>query len=304
MTEVHILMGIRNGAAYLPEQLDSLARQTHNAWRLTCSDDGSTDGSQGLVRSFAATVCQRVEVIPGPRQGFAENFLSLVRNLPDETGPIAFADQDDLWLAEKLERALSALPSDVPALYGAATFIWTPNLNRQEPTAPMRRPPCFANALVENYATGNTMVLNAHAARVLRDASRRVGPVYAHDWWAYALLSGIGARLIYDPRPCLLYRQHQSNEIGAGETFWKRQRRNLAVGQGLYRKKVGQNLAALGVLSDSLTAENRSTLARFAAARDRTNPISRAFAIWQSGVFRQSYGDMAGFLGAGLLGKV
>lgn len=304
MTEVHILMGIRNGAAFLPEQLDSLARQTHQAWRLTCSDDGSTDGSQGLVRSFAATVRQKVEVIPGPQQGFAENFLSLVRNLPDETGPIAFADQDDVWLPEKLERALAALPSDVPALYGTATYIWTPNLNRKEPTAPMRRPPCFANALVENYATGNTMVLNARAARVLRDASRRVGPVYAHDWWAYALLSGIGARLIYDPRPCLLYRQHQSNEIGAGETFWKRQRRNLAVGQGLYRKKVGQNLAALGVLSDGLTAENRSVLARFAAARDRTNPIGRAFAIWQSGVFRQSYGDMAGFLAAGFLGKV
>lgn len=304
MTPIHILMGIRNGAAFLPDQLQSLARQSHRDWRLTCSDDGSTDGSPDMVRDFARTTDQRVDVVPGPQQGFAENFLSMIRALPDDTGPVAFADQDDIWLADKLDRALSSLPADTPALYGAATYIWTPAQNRQQPTAPMRRPPCFANALVENYATGNTMVLNAPAALLLRDASRQVGPLYAHDWWAYAFLSGIGARLIHDPRPCLMYRQHPSNEIGAGETFLKRQRRNLAVGQGLYRKKVGQNLAALGALSHHLTAPNKAILARFTAARAATNPLARTFGIWQSGVFRQTYGDMAGFLAAGFLGKV
>ncbi len=304
MTQIHILMGIRNGAAFLGEQLDSLASQTHRDWRLTCSDDGSTDGSPDLVRGFAETTEQRVEVIKGPQQGFSENFLSMVRALPDDTGPVAFADQDDIWLSEKLERALASLPVDGPALYGAATYIWTPDLNREKPTAPLRRPPCFANALVENYATGNTMVLNAPAALLLRDVSRKVGPLYAHDWWAYAYLSGIGARLVYDPRPCLKYRQHLSNEIGAGETFLKRQRRNLAVGQGLYRKKVGQNLVALAAMEDDLTLGNRSILASFAAARDSVNPLRRLFGIWQSGVFRQSYSDMAGFLAAGALGKV
>lgn len=304
MSQIHILMGIRNGAAFLGEQLGSLAQQTHRDWKLTCSDDGSTDGSADLVRGFGEKAGQRVEVIQGPQRGFSENFLSMVRALPDDTGPVAFADQDDIWLPEKLERALAGLPADVPALYGAATYIWTPDLNRQQPTAPLRRPPCFANALVENYATGNTMVLNAPAALLLRDVSRKVGPLYAHDWWAYAYLSGIGARLVYDRRPCLMYRQHRSNEIGAGETFLKRQRRNLAVGQGLYRKKVGQNLAALAALEDDLTPDNRAILGRFAAARDQTNPLRRLFGIWQSGVFRQSYGDMAGFLAAGALGKV
>lgn len=304
MTQIHILMGIRNGAAFLPAQLDSLARQSRRDWRLTCSDDGSTDGSPDLIHDFAKTVEQRVELRSGPQQGFSENFLSLVRNLPDDTGPIAFADQDDIWLPAKLDRALASLPDDRPALYGAATYIWTPSLNRQQPTAALRRPPCFANALVENFATGNTMVLNAKAARLLRDASRQAGPLYAHDWWAYAFLSGIGARLIYDPAPCLMYRQHPQNEIGAGETFLKRQRRNLAVGQGLYRKKVGQNLAALHALEHHLTLANRTVLAAFAAARDATNPVTRTCAIWRSGVFRQSYGDMAGFLAAGFLGKV
>lgn len=304
MTPVHILMGIRNGAAFLPEQLQSLAAQTCPDWRLTCSDDGSTDGSPALVQAFAATVRQPVTIRPGPQKGFAENFLSLVRDLPDDTGPVAFADQDDIWLPEKLARALSSLPDDAPALYGAATVIWTPHLNLQRPTAPLRHPPCFANALVENFATGNTMVLNPQAALLLRDASRRLGPVYAHDWWAYAFLSGIGARMVYDPQPCLLYRQHQANEIGAGETFLKRQRRNLAVGQGLYRKKVGQNLAALQSLGGQLTPENSATLAAFSAARAAPNPLARSFRLWRSGVFRQSRRDMAGLLAAALLGKV
>lgn len=304
MTKVHILMGVYNGEAYLPAQLDSIAAQDHVDWRLTCSDDGSSDESRAVIAEFTRSVSQQVVIRDGPRKGFSENFLSMLRELPDDTGHVAFADQDDIWLPGKLTRALERLPSDRPALYGAATLVWTPATGAIRPTPPVRRPPCFANALIENVATGNTMVLNPPAARFLRDASQRIGAVYSHDWWTYALMTGAGHAVIYDDNPCMRYRQHAANEIGAGETFLKRQRRNWSVGRGLYRRKVGQNVDALSAISDLLTSENRAMLATFAEARDRSGPLARVVGLWRSGVFRQSRRDMVGFLGAGLSGLV
>ena len=50
---IEILMATYNGAPYIREQLDSILAQTDCRWRLTVSDDGSTDGSSDLCDSFA-----------------------------------------------------------------------------------------------------------------------------------------------------------------------------------------------------------------------------------------------------------
>lgn len=305
--EVHVLMGTFNGASFLEAQLESLSRQTHRNWRLTCSDDGSTDSTLDTLSRFAARSDRPVMIAKGPRQGFSRNFLSLVLGLAEPAGLIAFADQDDIWLPEKLERAvkqIGAFDARQPVIYGSATWIWDSETDHRQSTPALRRPPTFANALIENFATGNTMVLNSAAVTLLREATHRIGSVYAHDWWSYALLSGSGAHVIFDDAPTVLYRQHRQNEIGAGESFWKRQRRNLAVADGRYRTKVGQNVSALSAVVDMLTPENARLLAAFAAARDARRPISRLRRMLDSGVYRQSRRDMVGFWGATLLGKV
>ncbi len=304
---VRILMGTYNGAAFLPEQLASLTAQTHKDWQLLCSDDGSTDGSQDLIRSYSANKTQKISVVDGPKRGFSENFLSMVRALPDDCGSIAFCDQDDIWFPDKLARAINALrpvPADKPALYGAASWIWNKDKETHKASLKIRHAPTFRNALIENFATGNTMVLNQPAALLLRDVARKVGPVFAHDWLAYAVISGAGGRIIYDDAPALLYRQHPSNEIGAGETFLKRQLRNLSVADGRYKTKVGQTVEALRVVEAILTPTNRKTLYRFMQARNTGNAVKRTWRIARSGVFRQSYRDMAGFYAAALLNKV
>ena len=304
---VHILMGTYNGAAFLSEQLNSLKSQTHRNWALTCSDDGSTDGTPDLIRAFAAETAQRISVVTGPRKGFSENFLSMVRNLPDDCGHIAFCDQDDIWFPDKLARALNALqpvPDDKPALYGAASWIWDQERDSRKASLLIRHAPTFRNALIENFATGNTMVMNQSAALLLRDVSRNIDPVFAHDWLAYAVISGCGGRIIYDDAPALLYRQHPSNEIGAGETFLKRQLRNMSVADGRYKTKVSQNQNALFKIEALLTPENRKALHRFEMARNTDPAPKRLLRIFRSGVFRQSYRDTAGFYAAAFLNKV
>jgi glycosyltransferase involved in cell wall biosynthesis len=51
---VAILMGTKDGARFLPEQLDSLAAQTHQNWVLLTSDDGSTNNTLRVLSAYQA----------------------------------------------------------------------------------------------------------------------------------------------------------------------------------------------------------------------------------------------------------
>jgi len=163
---VHILLATYNGARYLTEQLQSITRQTHSAWTLTVSDDGSTDDTLAIVQRFAAQVDQPVTVLQGPRQGSStSNFSHLLGNAPTGNSQdlYAFCDQDDVWHDSKLERAVQfhALhPSQCVRLYCGRTQFVNERLQPIGLSPSIKRPPSFGNALVQNIASGNTMVFS------------------------------------------------------------------------------------------------------------------------------------------------
>ena len=101
---VVILLATYQGAAFLREQLASIAAQGHQDWRLIWRDDGSGDDTVAILRDFAAAQpAGRVEQLDAPagRVGSAASFLALLRHAVPMLGPddiVAFADQDDVWL--------------------------------------------------------------------------------------------------------------------------------------------------------------------------------------------------------------
>jgi len=109
-THVAILLGLRNGASMLGEQLGSLAAQTHTDWSLIVSDDGSTDRWSEIVWAFARHARdKRIAVMKGPERGFAQNFLTMLEEIGATVPYAAFCDQDDVWCPSKLRCALDAL---------------------------------------------------------------------------------------------------------------------------------------------------------------------------------------------------
>jgi len=108
---VAILMCTFNGAAFLETQLASIEQQTHTNWSLWISDDGSSDDTVQIIERFASKVgSERVHLMGGPGQGFANNFFSLMGKVPITCASyFAFADQDDVWLALKLASAMTVL---------------------------------------------------------------------------------------------------------------------------------------------------------------------------------------------------
>ncbi|MCZ4354361.1 glycosyltransferase [Roseovarius aestuarii] len=303
---VQVLMGVFNGASFLPAQLYSLATQRDAHWRLICADDHSTDHSAEILRSFARRHPGRVRVHSGPGRGFVANYLMLLAGLSIDDGHyVALADQDDVWLAGKLSRASRALdrvPPDVPALYTARRWIWTPEKDRTY--AEQRRGiPAFRNALVENIAPGNTIVLNTAAAVLARQAAPLAEGVFAHDWWLYQLITGAGGRVICDPAYVVLYRQHDRNVIGGRRGAFAMITRKRAVLGGTYQARITAQTSGLHRCREFLCPSARAELDGFLSARDRTAP-GRLCAMAALGPYRHNFWSTVGFWGAIALGKV
>lgn len=120
---VIILLAVHNGAQNLAEQLGSIAAQEHGNWSILAADYHSSDGSRAILDDFTAQG-HPLRCLQGPGQGSAGDFLHLIRQ--SEAGPrgdwLAFSDQDDVWLPDRLGRGLAALREiDGTALYCSRT---------------------------------------------------------------------------------------------------------------------------------------------------------------------------------------
>ena len=299
-------MGVLNGAAHLGAQLASIAAQTHGNWHLICSDDGSTDDSLRLLHQFANAYPGKVSVRHGPRCGFSANYMSMIRALPKDPGYICFADQDDIWFPAKIGRALDLLETHPhrPALYCGRHLHWYPDTNRMVPAPQFKRPCSLQNAIIENVASGNTIVLNSAAAALARNAAARTPQVFAHDWWLYLLVAACNGLIRFDNGPPqILYRQHMTNVIGSGRGWRAQVKRKAGVLKGAFSERVAGNIAALDAVADMITPEAHHVLNRFSNAR-QSNGLSRLLALYAVKPYRQNWRDTLGFWGAASLGRI
>lgn len=311
---VAILLATYNGAPNLAEQLDSFAAQTHPPALVLVSDDGSEDATRTILDSFAARhPALPVTVLEGPRAGAAANFLSLLARCPPHIDMACFADQDDVWLADKTARAVSHLArphlarthmaDTAPRLYCARTFECDADLDNRRLSRLPRKPPGFRNALVQNIAAGNTIMLNRAALDIARTAAAVTGEVAVHDWWVYQLMTGAGAEVIFDPEPVLLYRQHAGNLIGANRGGLASLRRLAHLFTGTFSRWNDINIAALEQSAQHLTPENLGLLRQFARGRSR-RLAGRTAMLRSTGVYRQGMLGQASLWLAAVAGRL
>ena len=304
--KVAILMCTYQGQHYLAEQLDSFAAQTHSNWEVWASDDGSQDNTYATLEAYKKKWQQgRLSIHIGPSQGFAANFLSLKCKASIEADYYAYSDQDDVWDADKLERAiqwLESVPANIPALYCGRTRLVDANNNEIGLSPLFSKPASFANALVQNIGGGNTMVFNNAARSLLLEAQENL-PVITHDWWTYMVVTGCGGKVRYDSEPTLRYRQHDGNLIGMNATWVARFKRIRMLWQGHFRNWNDSNIAALHKLQHKLTPENHEILERFAKAR-HMSLIPRLIHLKRSGIYRQTFLGNLGLIVAAIFGKI
>lgn len=285
---VAILLSTYNGASFLRAQLDSFLGQSHADWVLHWRDDGSNDATLDIMDDFAAGPgrgrCVARHGTPA-HLGPTESFLTLLRGMPDaelDAEFVAFADQDDVWMPERLARGVAALreePETRPALYCARQVLVDSGLRRIGLSYPVRDPVGFPAALTQNVATGCTMLMNRAAARLV--ARSRAPLCSRHDWWCYLVVAAAGGRVAVDGTPTVLYRQHDGNLVGAPRSRPRRAaaalRRGPAVFMDVFHRQIQALLAQPHLLSPEATAQlrvieaglNGGVLDRLAALRLR-----------------------------------
>ncbi len=285
---VTILMATYNGERFIQEQLDSIAGQTHTNWSLIISDDGSTDRTFDIVSAFRREQSQhRITILRGPQKGFAQNFLSLLR-ASGASSYVAFADQDDVWFPDKLARAVQQLErQDGPAIYGSRTCITDIALRVSFESIEFSRPKTFENALVQNVAGGNTMVINRHALNILQPASLTATSIVSHDWWCYQMVTGGGGRFLYDVRPTLLYRQHGRNLIGKNTGVIASLKRVSRIVDGQFSNWIDCQIEALSSAQKWLTPEANARVRRLREMR-KLSLLERLVSFKTSGIRRQT----------------
>lgn len=303
-SSIAVLLCTLNGERFLQEQLDSFARQWHEDTTLWASDDGSIDSTISILESYRVQSPNSTNILKGPGSGHTANFLSLACNSDITADYYAYADQDDIWEAEKLTRALGALAEVTPgrpSLYCARTRAVTID-GRPAGLSPLfTKPPSFANALLQNIGGGNTMVMNRAARELLVEAGNI--DVVSHDWWTYLLISAAGGEVIYDSRPSLQYRQHTSNIVGSNRGLRARIRRTHRALQNRSRDWNSTNIAALNTVRHLITEENLVILDQFSRARN-AGLLSRVQGVLASGVYTQTLSGNMSLAAAALLKKI
>lgn len=306
LPKVAILMCTYQGQCYLAEQLDSFAAQLHTNWDVWVSDDGSRDNTLSILEDYQNKwATGRLSLHVGPNKGFQANFLYLTCNANITADYYAYSDQDDIWEADKLERAvkwLESVPENIPALYCTRTRLVDRNNNHIGFSPLFLKPLSFSNALVQNVGGGNTMVFNNAARALLRKAGANL-PVVTHDWWAYLVVMGCGGKVFYDSKPTLRYRQHDGNLVGMNATWMARFERLRMLWQGKFRHWNDCNIDALRMLHEKLTPESREVLEYFVKARQMSF-VTRLMYLKRTGIYRQTLFGNLGLIAAAIFRKI
>ena len=300
LPRVRVLLATFNGAAHVREQVASVLDQRDVSVQLYVRDDGSTDDTVALLGG-AWPRDDRVTVQAGAHLGAAHSYLTMLSRSPADVDYVALCDQDDVWLEGKLARATGRLrPIDGPAMYCSAVEVVDQDLRPLGVHRTCRRRPALENALVQNIATGCTIVLNRAALPLFRAVPHR--PVM-HDAWIYAVCAAVG-EVCYDPATWVLYRQHQANAIGLASSPTRQWARRLRqhVESGSDKVHTRQAVELLEILDQWLSPQARTTITRFVDAQ--SSPARRLRYALAGPAFRQRRIDSLVYRALYALGRV
>lgn len=223
---IHILMAVFNGEKYLREQLESIVRQTVTDWKLYIHDDGSRDGTIGIIEEFALKYPDKVELFYETQHkssGAKCSFSKLVEQVRED-GDYAFCDQDDIWDDDKLEVLRKELRRTeknknnkiTPSMVCSDARLIDEKGNVTEESLAEKsglfisEEHMFERLFLYNFAQGCTMLWNIQLHRLIKHIPKEA---IMHDWWVALVAAGHG-RISFIPKQLLSYRQHTGNVIG------------------------------------------------------------------------------------------
>jgi glycosyltransferase involved in cell wall biosynthesis len=197
---ISCIVPVFNGERYVREAIDSIFAQTYRPLEIIIVDDGSTDNTAALIRSYGDRVCHLRQNNQGPAS-------ARILGLGAAKGEfIAFLDADDLWHREKLERQTTRFQAR-PELDYCVTHVQNFWIAEMDAEAEKYRQHRISRPL-PGYVTGTLL-----ARRAIFDVVGLFNPGLAHgdstDWFLRAAEHGAVVEVLSD---VLLFRRlHPAN---------------------------------------------------------------------------------------------
>lgn len=224
---VVILISTYNGERYLREQLDSIYAQTYKRFEIYVRDDGSCDTTGEILDEYKNQY-DNFNWYAGQNIGSSKSFFTLMGMIEPKEAVYVFADQDDVWKPNKLERIIGFFDindkSDLLLYCGDTILVDGEMKVLKDENFGKNIRPSFGNALIENICIGCTCAMNQGLLK--RIIQRIPEHEVMHDWWFYLTASCYG-KVIYDAEPLVYYRQHEKNVMGSGTTRINRLMRRI-----------------------------------------------------------------------------
>ena len=248
MMRISVAVCTYNGAAFVGEQLASIAAQTRPPDEIVIRDDVSQDATRSILEGFAASASVPVRVHINPvNLRSTRNFEGAIRMCGGDV--IALADQDDVWKPDKLaviERAFAQSP-EVGLVFSDADIIdgdgqsqgytlWESVRFFPSQQAQVRAGDTLPVLLKHPVVTGAACAFRAS----YRESFLPIPPLWIHDEWI-AFIIALQARLLPISERLISYRVHSANQIGAESTATTaRMRSALGIDPAVYLKYAEQ----------------------------------------------------------------
>lgn len=237
-----------NGACYLEEQLDSLRLQTVRPDEVVIFDDGSTDGTVEMARSYIERFdLSGWRVTRNQKNlGFAENFHTAIRACSGDI--VFFCDQDDVWYPNKIERCLKTMGDrlDIALLCSEFDLLMEHGATGSIPGACARAMTGDGSLEAIPAHGGGVYIWLGCAMAVRKSFLDTIEPYWVPGWahdecvWKLAQAAD-GCYLLHEP--LLGHRMHGSNTTG--HKIHNREKRVVHL-----RKKMEGDFAAARFASD------------------------------------------------------
>ncbi|ALS03185.1 alpha-L-Rha alpha-1,3-L-rhamnosyltransferase [Enterococcus silesiacus] len=231
---ISVCLATYNGEKYLEEQLASILPQLGSDDELIISDDGSTDETLAIIERYADQD-QRIKFFTGPGQGVIANFAFAINQSQEEY--IFLADQDDVWLPEKVQTTLDYFQTHPEIeLVISDLVIVNEQLEVIEPSYFDYRNVKlgFFHNIVKNKYIGAGMAFRSSLKiRILPIPSK----VPMHDMWI-GLIAAYRNKSALITQPLTLYRRHDNNasEINTKASFFQQLKWRCAISYVLFKR--------------------------------------------------------------------
>lgn len=260
--KVAILLSTYNGEKYLREQIDSILAQTYDNFELIVRDDGSRDSTVEIIKEYMEK-SDKITLMVGKNLGFIKSFFELLKH--SDADYFSFADQDDIWLPNKIELAvnsLNKLDDTKPNMAFSNVDYYDTEMNFMGNGDSKGKKPSFLNSLYECINQGMTMVIN----KTTRDYIVKNIPekCFFHDWWTYMICTAFG-NVVQDDVVTVKYRRAKTNATVEGQgkiTLFIWRIKKLFLGEGMKDIRAQQTIFK-NIFYDILSKENKKILDTF-----------------------------------------